>query len=1010
MIGPFSSYAPPGVYTRTLLDPSTVGVPGGLRIPVFVGVSQETKVQNGFELRRGSSVDQDTQIINEDVSSQFDGTNRSFTVANFPIVDGSGQGRVTNNPRFILVTITSADESLVNSVNAPVQLVNGTTGEITLDVIPFADDIVRVTYFFRRTDTLIEDEDLSNQVDGLRTSFRVFNLPIVKGDDGGVPTTSPSDIGAVTITIGATESAGVVSAVDGDAGLLTIEYNNSGTLEPVPSGATLTVTYYTNTYRDTFDYLPNSGITEVLSTGFSPDTTDFDEFTDFIIEDNKINWGSGFTIAMGLATTGDAFFGDEQINVTLADNRVFNRPVASGSVNGSNKQFIIETIPVDGTGSGRVTNNPNLIAVRVGTGSDAEEAVINAIQSDPVSVAVLNGPQKLIELVSAPPAGAVVLASYYDSLLVDQSYTLTVTVDGPGADPVTPAVGTDGRYTLVSDQNGDIGYMRVVSSDEGLTIECPTGFGTDFVPQNQSISTNTRTQGDFQVVAGQSITEDITLTMRALVGANTASLSFDVTSSDSAGTGSEVSVNSHTGLSKNLGFVGQTYKDPVTGVRFTLLSGDVPTTDGSSVSYSPGDEIDFNITLSTEVGPDGRGIVCGPESHRGILGARLSVANTADIALEDTATVRMFHPSGDEPKIGDFYYISYEYSKEELPCGRVYTRIKDVVNEFGEVLPKNRLSLACYLAIINGASAVGVCQIPREVGTNGDIGDATVTDFIGSFLTLETPPNDPNFGTFAPDLIVPVTPWSEFRKSIFEALKKHVEQQSSIRFRQERVGIFGFQTGTTPGVAQTVAKNMKSPRLMAVYPDGAVLPLENELGEEVEYLVDGSFLAAAVTGIDVNVQFDVATPLTRKNVVGFRRLARRMDAVTMNQTAVGGVTLIEDLDPVMIIRHALSTDISTVLTREWSVTKIRDLVQQVTRANLDQFVGRKFVPSVLKDIELTTAATLRGLVEREIITAYTGIKAEQDTNDPTLCLLEAFYSPVFGVNWIKVTFNLRSRV
>src|SRR5512143_1386304 len=110
-LGPFVTYVPPNVYTRTLTEANVSNLVAGLRIPVYIGVGQEELEQSDLELVRGSSATLDQQIINEDVSQRFvaDETNPNvpvlgaangvltkFMVRNSPIVDGQGFGRTSN--------------------------------------------------------------------------------------------------------------------------------------------------------------------------------------------------------------------------------------------------------------------------------------------------------------------------------------------------------------------------------------------------------------------------------------------------------------------------------------------------------------------------------------------------------------------------------------------------------------------------------------------------------------------------------------------------------------------------------------------------------------------------------------------------------------------------------------------------------------------------------------------------------------------------------------------------
>jgi hypothetical protein len=169
-LGPFVTYVPPGVYTRTLTEANVSSLVAGIRIPVFIGVGQEELEQLDLEMVRGSSSTLDQQIVREDVSMSFvvddtnpnnpilgptDGTKTKVRIRNFPIVDGQGFGKVTNDARSVTIT--------VNGEPVAVGAVQGAPGYVILQVPPQIGDDVRVTYFFHRGDTSFTD-DVSAQV------------------------------------------------------------------------------------------------------------------------------------------------------------------------------------------------------------------------------------------------------------------------------------------------------------------------------------------------------------------------------------------------------------------------------------------------------------------------------------------------------------------------------------------------------------------------------------------------------------------------------------------------------------------------------------------------------------------------------------------------------------------------------------------------------------------------------------------------------------------------------
>jgi hypothetical protein len=244
---------------------------------------------------------------------------------------------------------------------------------------------------------------------------------------------------------------------------------------------------------------------------------------------------------------------------------------------------------------------------------------------------------------------------------------------------------------------------------------------------------------------------------------------------------------------------------------------------------------------------------------------------------------------------------------------------------------------------------------------------------------------------------------------LFLSLSNHCDIQSSIRFRAERTGVIGVASGTQPTDVGGIAQQIKNTRMRLVYPDIVTVTIQDALGNDKEFLVDGTFLASAMAANRASPNIDVATPWTKARIVGFDQLARRLDAVQQNQIAVQGVTIMDQRGTVIRVRQGLTTDNSNILTKLPTVITIADEVQRASRRDLDRFIGIKFLPGVLSDIEGQLATTMKALKNAEIIAAFTGIQA-RTTNDPTVVEVEAFYQPVFPLLYIVITFNLRSNL
>ena len=505
--------------------------------------------------------------------------------------------------------------------------------------------------------------------------------------------------------------------------------------------------------------------------------------------------------------------------------------------------------------------------------------------------------------------------------------------------------------------NGAVAYPTTLNNQTYLTIESVTTGVVSSIGFIASTAFNSTTGTGIVAATSGDVGEDATDV-------------FTVTSSNT------------TSGSSGIGYPGQTYTDARTGLRFSIL----PCLTGS---YATSGSFTFIVSQAFLVNP---GI-----PYYFIPGLETIVNNTVNVGVNDTANVQTFNPSGLEPKNGDYYYISYRYMKQDFST-RIYTTFKTIEANYGNLSAENRVTLGAYLAILNGAVLVGITQVQKIPNTN----QASAQSFITAINGLATPLP----GNVKPDILVPLSTDT----SVYSALTQHCEVMSNIRNQSERMGMIGFASGTTPTTAQTVAKNLFSSRIVAYYPDSAVVTFTDELGNTYESLVDGTFYAAAVAGAVCSPAIDVATPYTHRQIQGFTRIPRIMDPVEANQTAVAGITVLEDLQPVIRVRQGLTTNMTSTLTRLPTVTQIADYVSISSRSILDAFVGTKFLASRTNEVEVSMTSLFKQLIQQEIVAAFTGISATVDPNDPTTLNAEAYYQPIFPLLYLVLTFNLRARI
>lgn len=458
---------------------------------------------------------------------------------------------------------------------------------------------------------------------------------------------------------------------------------------------------------------------------------------------------------------------------------------------------------------------------------------------------------------------------------------------------------------------------------------------------------------------------------------------FYVTSTDPDGSGSANTSVLNGGTGQD-GVCGQTYRDLVTGLTFTVL----PRTGGSL--YPATEYFTFKVRKSA--------VTDSNLPTNAIPGVELLVTNTINVAVGDSATVETLARGGEEPAVGDLYYVSYQYRKQDYQT-QLFTKFSAIEATYGALSTDNPVTLAAYLAILNGAVLVGIKQVQKDED-NGT--RASTAAYRNAIDDLEGPLP----GGTLPDIMIPLKGDS---LDLFLYLSRHCDIQSDIRHRAERTALCGFGSGTNLTTAGNWATAIGRTRFRFVYPDVMIVPIPQPGGAPDEQtVVDGTYMAAMLAGSVVAPNTDVATPWTGKRLVGATRLARTLDAVEQNQIAVRGITVLEDNNPVLRVRQGLTTDMSTLLTKLPTIIQIVDETQRQSRTTLERFIGTKFLPGVLSQIEGQLTATLKGLVDAQILAAYTGVSANVSANDPTTAEVEGYIQPVFPLLYIILTFNLRS--
>jgi hypothetical protein len=173
-----------------------------------------------------------------------------------------------------------------------------------------------------------------------------------------------------------------------------------------------------------------------------------------------------------------------------------------------------------------------------------------------------------------------------------------------------------------------------------------------------------------------------------------------------------------------------------------------------------------------------------------------------------------------------------------------------------------------------------------------------------------------------------------------------------------------------------------------------------------ETTVPGYYLCAAIAAMIG--QQPPAQPFTNFPMVGFTRPLGSSDKFTetqMSTAAAGGVYwVIQDVvGGPLVSRHQLTTDVSSLKTRELSILKSVDYVAKSVREQIKGFIGRRNITrQLLEAVALGVSATLES-VKGSIVADAALVSLDQDTSSPDTIVASVSLVPFYPANRIMLT-------
>lgn len=373
------------------------------------------------------------------------------------------------------------------------------------------------------------------------------------------------------------------------------------------------------------------------------------------------------------------------------------------------------------------------------------------------------------------------------------------------------------------------------------------------------------------------------------------------------------------------------------------------------------------------------------------------------------ATVGTPSPAGVND--GDYVQVTYNYTDATYYQPQRFIDFSSLAQIYGAPLGTDSngnpivtspLSLAARAAFENGASRVMCIAV---TGTDNASWEAAYVAAYGMIVT------DQNV-----NVVVPVYPETvgdnvTTLSALLTDLRAHV--QAAYASGYGRIALAGTPAAydETSSPIGSVAKGVGDRRVVLTYPTKA--QMYNSSSNQT-ITVGGTYLAAALAGrLETN---PVQVGLTRQSVSTLTSLPldvqQKMTTAFMNGLAEDGVCVVATArNGGLQVRQGLSTDMTSLVTREISITRAGDTLMVDLQQSLDSagLIGSPITVDTVTNVKSLLVGVLEQEVANGVILQYANVTVAQRTppgGDPSVIDCSFAYEPAVPLNFIQVSFSL----
>jgi hypothetical protein len=366
---------------------------------------------------------------------------------------------------------------------------------------------------------------------------------------------------------------------------------------------------------------------------------------------------------------------------------------------------------------------------------------------------------------------------------------------------------------------------------------------------------------------------------------------------------------------------------------------------------------------------------------------------------------------------GDTVSITYSYADADYYQPKVFEDYASLVSTYGLPMtstpPSNPndsqvvspLAMGALMAFQNGATQLITVALSPSDGTLQQQFNAAYGRIATNYNTAIITP------VFVDDLTVNTGTVAQLTTTLAQDLESHCVNASADGY--PRIGIFGASRNysETDQAYDAFAAAIDNKRIMLAYPNR--LQVFNGSTNQITE-VGGCFLAAAMAGLLSSLPTNRG--LTKQTIVGFAGLsapiAQKMTKLFRDTLSRSGVAVVEvNRLSQMIVRHGVTTDMTSLTTREVSLVRIADGLFELVQLGMEgaQLIGEAITADTVVQVKGALSSLLEQAKISELIVDYADLQVRQQiypSGDPSVIDCKFSYQPAVPLNYITVQFSV----